>query len=152
MFWDVIKLIHTREGWPVALILWGAIGTITGNAIYQKATHKEVQFTVDRPVEGGGESKFLIFTKDKNGNEEVFENSDSFWNWKWNSSDLQSQIKPGATYSAKIYGKRIRPLSMYRNILSLKEINIDSLKYDKAEMQRLQKIQELEKELKELKR
>lgn len=58
--------------------------------------------------------KYLVFTKD-----EVFENTDTVWRLKWNSSDLYAQIENGGTYSFKVYGVRFGYFSWYRNIVSV---------------------------------
>ena len=58
------------------------------------------------------ENKFLIFTKG-----EVFENSDSFLYFKFNSSDYQNDLEVGKTYKTKVVGWRVPFFSMYRNIV-----------------------------------
>ncbi|NET30682.1 MAG: DUF1523 family protein [Cyanothece sp. SIO1E1] len=73
----------------------------------------------ERIVESNGEStssKYLVFTE-----KEVFENSDSFLLWKFNSSDLHSKLKKGSTYNVKVVGWRIPFLSSYRNIIKINE-------------------------------
>jgi len=145
---DFVKWAY-KENWEVKLVVWIFALFLAGKASYNYATKDTVQFTVDRPVEGGGESKFLIFTKTDAGTEEVFENTDSWFNLKVNSSDLQSQFKSGKKYSARVYGWRFRPFSMYRNVLSATEIGPDNAA-DKAEQEKQKRIQELKKELNEL--
>ena len=64
-----------------------------------------------------GDGKYLIFTK-----EAVLENTDSWFWWKFNSSDIYGQIEVGKTYKFKTYGWRLRPLSWYKNIISFEEV------------------------------
>ena len=69
----------------------------------------------ERVVTGSGEntsSKYLIFT-----DVETFENSDSLWYLKFNSSDLYGKVQVGYTYKFKVYGWRIPFMSSYRNIV-----------------------------------
>lgn len=59
-------------------------------------------------------SKYLIFTE-----EEVFENTDTIWHGKWNSSDVYRDLKEGEAYQIEVYGFRVPFLSMYRNIIRI---------------------------------
>lgn len=59
------------------------------------------------------DSKFIIYTEN-----EVFENTDSWIYFKFNSSDFQGKFKVEETYEVKVAGWRIPFLSMYRNIVS----------------------------------
>lgn len=60
-------------------------------------------------------SKYLIFTE-----HETFENTDTFWAFKYNSSDIYGKISKGATCTFEVTGFRVPFFSMYRNILSVK--------------------------------
>jgi cell division protein YceG involved in septum cleavage len=59
------------------------------------------------------DSKYLIFTEN-----EVFENTDTLFRLKFNSSDLYGKIREGQTCTFVVNGWRVQLLSMYRNILS----------------------------------
>lgn len=61
-------------------------------------------------------SKYLVFT-----NNEVFENTDSWTFFKFNSSDVQNKFEPGKTYKIKVVGWRVPFLSMYRNVIEVQE-------------------------------
>lgn len=61
------------------------------------------------------QSKFLVYTEN-----EVFENTDALLFFKFNSADLQNNLKPGETYIVRVAGWRIRFLSKYRNIIEIK--------------------------------
>lgn len=110
----------------VKTVFWGSCAGLAvslGVPFLTAATHaskpdKKVQFTVDdKTVKPGKDSGYLVFTKD-----EVFENSDSLFRGKWNSSDIQNQLKEGCTYEATVYGFRNHFLSAYRNIVQAKHI------------------------------
>ncbi|MBS3090283.1 DUF1523 domain-containing protein [Candidatus Pacearchaeota archaeon] len=60
--------------------------------------------------------KYLIFT-DKG----VFEDTDSWVELKFNSSDLYGKLERGKSYNLGVYGWRIPFLSKYRNITKIKE-------------------------------
>lgn len=99
----------------LALIIHPIVYYSTDDTVIATVTDKE------RIVESNGEkvsSKYLIFT-----DKETFENSDLFLVGKFNSSDLQGQLKEGETYQFKVYGWRIGFLSMYRNIESATPID-----------------------------
>jgi len=93
------------------------IGKLVVPAIMTYSTAEKVMFTVkEKEPIATKEVKYLIFTK-----QEVFENTDSFWKAKFNSSDVYGQIEPGKTYEAEVYGWRVPFLSWYRNIVWIKE-------------------------------
>ena len=73
----------------------------------------------DRITTGQGETltgKFLIYTEN-----EVFENTDSWSYFKFNSTDVQNDLKVDSTYTVKVAGWRIPFMSSYRNIVSIDE-------------------------------
>ena len=59
---------------------------------------------------------YLVYTDN-----ETFQNSDSFWNFKWNSSDLHGKLKNDSTYKVQVHGIRVPYLSIYRNIIKIDE-------------------------------
>ena len=78
----------------------------------------------ERIYEGSGDtssSKYLVFGDDDNGNSLVFENTDCFIRGKWNSSNIQGQLKEGNTYKVTVVGYRFPFLSMYQNIIKIEE-------------------------------
>lgn len=93
---------------------------IIANACFVYGTTETVSITVantERITTGSGDtlsSKYLVFTSG-----ETFENSDTIWYAKWNSSDIQGRLQAGQTYSAKVYGWRIPFMSTYRNIVEV---------------------------------
>ena len=79
----------------------------------------------ERIYEGSGDtssSKYLVFGDDENGNALVFENTDCFIRGKWNSSNIQGQLKEGNTYKITVVGYRVSFFSMYQNIIKVEEI------------------------------
>ena len=68
-------------------------------------------------------SKYLVFADDENGNPLVFENTDCFIRWKFNSSNLQGQLKEGHTYKITVIGYRVPFLSWYQNIIKAEEVD-----------------------------
>ena len=63
-------------------------------------------------------SKYLVFTKLENGETKVFSVEDSFFKWRWNSSDVYADISVGETYEIEVIGWRIPFLSEYENIMT----------------------------------
>jgi hypothetical protein len=60
-------------------------------------------------------SKYLIFAQG-----ETFENIDTIWAMKYNSSDIYGYIQKDLSCTFEVTGFRIPFFSMYRNILSAK--------------------------------
>lgn len=84
-------------------------------------TTYEVKITdKERIYQKGDEgSKYLVFGEDKEGNVMVFENTDCIARGKWNSSNLQGELKEGSTYRITVVGYRIEFLSIYQNIIKV---------------------------------
>ena len=83
------------------------------------SSEEEIEMTItEKWIKGIDDGQKYLFS---DGNE-VFENTDSIYIWKWNSSDFWVGIKEGHTYRIKIIGWRIPILSWYRNVVSYEEI------------------------------
>ncbi|CCF83468.1 hypothetical protein [Nitrolancea hollandica] len=82
-------------------------------------SHEMVTDTVVRTerVEDGNGGRYLIY-----GEAEVYQNTDSVYFGKFNSSDLYRDIKEGHSYRFEVVGWRVPFLSWYRNILKVEEI------------------------------
>lgn len=80
-------------------------------------TDKERVYSSRRKI-----SKYLIFAEDKDKNSLVFENTDCLLRGKWNSSNIQGELKEGHAYNITVVGFRIPILSMYQNIIKVEEI------------------------------
>lgn len=97
----------------VASIIFSAALYFTEETVEVLITDKE---RIVESSENGVTSKYLVFSET-----EVFENTDTFLFFKWNSSDVQGQLIPGHMYRVRVYGFRVPFLSMYRNIIEVKE-------------------------------
>lgn len=96
----------------ILLTLIGAYVTVymsTSEVIELHVTDKER--IVDR---SGDDSRYLV-----HGEDETFENVDSILFLKWNSTDVQRELRKGETYEVRVVGWRIRILSTYRNIINI---------------------------------
>lgn len=82
-------------------------------------TLDETIFTVEdkERIVSQESSYYLVFTD--NG---VYKNTDSLLQLKFNSSDLQGQLKRGKTYTCTKNYWRVPFLSMYENLLECKEV------------------------------
>jgi hypothetical protein len=60
-----------------------------------------------------GDAKYLVSST----NSQVFEITDTLWKWRWDSSDLYSNLEPGMTCTITTQGWRFPVLSDYKNIL-----------------------------------
>lgn len=72
----------------------------------------------DRIMDGDS-SRYLIWTEEG----EVFENTDQLMVGKFNSSDIQGQLKVGNKYHCSTIGIRNQFFSWYRNIYDCVEVN-----------------------------
>jgi hypothetical protein len=108
---------NLRRTFALSVIGLSAAGLVTATGIgvtYMTQPNEAVRFTVnDKVVKPVNKSSVYLVMTDKG----VFENSDSLSRWKFNSSDLQNEIKAGCTYDAKVYGFRNNFLSTYKNVI-----------------------------------
>lgn len=91
-------------GYPVSYYL-------SSETIETKVSDKE------RITTGSGDdikSKFLVY-----GEDEVFENTDSWLYFKFDSADVQNEIDLGETNKIKVAGWRVPFFSWYRNVISV---------------------------------
>ncbi len=115
------------KGFALAAFAVVALAAGGGQKIFQEATEENVTFTVtDKDVKrGSGDSPdvYRVYTEDAAGNVEVFVNKDQFWQWKFDSADVQAQLKEGHTYEAEVNGIRWGFGSWFRNIVEVDEIS-----------------------------
>ena len=96
-----------------------ALVIFTAYLIAYKMSSENIEISVkekERITVGKGEkidSKFIIYSQ-----KEVFENTDSWLYFKFNSADYQNNFEVNKTYKVKVAGWRVPFLSMYRNIVS----------------------------------
>ena len=62
--------------------------------------------------------KYLVSIKMENGKIRTFENTDTLFYRKFNSSDVQASIVKGSVYRISTYGFRIPFFSAYENIIN----------------------------------
>jgi hypothetical protein len=67
---------------------------------------------------GNEPGKFFVFSED-----EVFYNSNNYYQSKENADDLNDKIYPGTTYKVKVIGIYLPWLPRFRNIIKILEIN-----------------------------
>lgn len=73
-------------------------------------------------AEGQTDSKYLIYGEDKNGKTHVFEDTDTLFRGKFNSSDVYGALKKGETYELTVIGFRVHILNWYENIIDFKVV------------------------------
>jgi hypothetical protein len=81
-----------------------------------------VTVTDKERVVSGESSSYLVFTEDEQGNVMVFENTDNLLRGKFDSSNIQGQLKVGNTYKVVVVGYRVPFLSMYQNIIEIEGV------------------------------
>ena len=103
-----------------AMVVVGMVAAVLVSAIAYNRSEATVTAKVidkERIVESGGNggatSRYLIFAEG-----ETFQNVDSVWHWKFNSSDIYGAIRREQTCTFKVVGWRIPLFSTYRNIIS----------------------------------
>lgn len=68
------------------------------------------------------DSKYLIYGEDENGKTYVFEDTDTLFRGKFNSSDVYGALKEGETYELTVIGFRVHILNWYENIIDFKVV------------------------------
>lgn len=75
----------------------------------------EVEIVKTERVNTKDSSRYLVFSTN-----EVFQNRDSIWHLKFDSSDIYGGLQAGMTCDFRVNGFRVRFLSAYRNILEVR--------------------------------
>ena len=73
--------------------------------------------TVKDKSYSGKNDGYIVWFEDENGTQYEFENEDSLFKWKWDSSKIQGQLEEGATYNITTTGWRAPIFSLYPNIV-----------------------------------
>lgn len=68
------------------------------------------------------DSKYLIYREDENGKTYVFEDTDTLFRGKFNSSDVYGALKEGKTYELTVIGFRVYIFNWYENIIDFKVV------------------------------
>lgn len=115
------------KGLSVAAVGIIIIGLIIGSVYIFEFNDKNytVKITEKERINSEQDSKYLIWGIDKNGEELVFENKDSMFRAKFDSSSVYGKLKKGKTYKLTVVGYRIPFFSTYENIIDFKEIKND---------------------------
>lgn len=84
---------------------------------------EEIGTVTDKGIKrSGDDDKYLVYTKDENGNSQVFEVTDNILAGRFNSSDVYAEIEIGKTYEFTVGGSRNQFMSWYPNIYSFEEV------------------------------
>ena len=115
------KKIMARSLFTCILSIVGIIiifGIMFYRPINKVSNKREVTAIVtDKVVKNSSnQSRYLVFTEDKEGNINTYEITDSLLAGRFNSSDLYASIKIGSEYKFEIGCSRNQFLSWYPNI------------------------------------
>lgn len=90
-----------------------------------KSYYSEKNYTAtvtDKDIKNyDSDSKFLVFTKTKNGETRVFSMEDTLIKGRWNTADDYAEIEVGETYTFTVIGWRIPFISEYENIIKFQK-------------------------------
>ena len=89
-------------------------------AVYQNKNIYEITVTDKETKKDGSTSRYLIYADTDEG-DKVFKNTDALFAGKFNSSDLQGELKVGKSYEVQTIGFRIPILSSYENVVEIIE-------------------------------
>lgn len=104
----------------IAVIAIPVISFSNDHAYTVTITDKERVTT--QVTEGQTDSKYLIYGEDENGKTYVFEDTDTLFRWKFNSSDVFGALKEGETYELTVIGFRVHIFNWYENIIDFKAV------------------------------
>lgn len=106
---------------PILLII-AIIAGIFSFIAYNSEKNYTITVTRVTVKNNNNQSKYLVFGDDENGKSQVFEITDNWLRFRFDSSDLWGKIKEGETYDIKTIGWRVQFFSWYENIISAEEI------------------------------
>lgn len=87
-------------------------------AFYKITETTETLTVTDKYVKNGNDRSIYLIQTDKG----VYEITDTWVYFRWDSSDLYGAIEVGETYECKVCGKRIPFLSWYKNIITAEPV------------------------------
>lgn len=85
-------------------------------AYWSSAETKTITVKEKERINDSEDSYYLIYCE-----EGEFTNEDSWLFWKWNSSEVYSDLEEGKTYKVRVAGWRWNFGSWYENIISIEE-------------------------------
>ena len=109
----------------VIILVIVALGVGLSVATSFNDTEYTVTITDKERVVESDSSYYLVFTEDENGNTFVFENTDNWLRKKFDSSNIQGELKIGCTYELTVVGYRVPFWSMYQNIIKVRGVEND---------------------------
>lgn len=68
------------------------------------------------------DEEVTLIGKDENGKTYVFEDTDTLFRGKFNSSDVYGALKEGKTYELTVIGFRVYIFNWYENIIDFKAV------------------------------
>lgn len=89
--------------------------TLIGSTVCNHTVH-----VTDKYIKSNSNNNQIYLIVDNDTN--IYKDVDDLWYWKFNSSDVYVQMKPGHDYNVTSIGWRFEWFSDYPNILSAKEI------------------------------
>lgn len=109
----------------IALVVIAVIAVIVmnfSNDHTYTVTITDKERVTTQVAEGQTDSKYLIYGEDENGKTYVFEDTDTLFRGKFNSSDVYGALKEGETYELTVIGFRVHILNWYENIIDFKVV------------------------------
>ena len=105
----------------VGIVILTIVGIFAGIACNFNDTDYTVIITDKERVNTIDDSRYLVFAEiASTGETIVFENTDTLWRFKWNSSDIQGNLKIGEKYTVTVVGWRVPLFSWYQNIIAIR--------------------------------
>jgi len=105
----------------VACVLLIIVGIVAQLAYLLVGTDQEMVVTIDQKwIKSQGDNGQKYLFSDVNGN--VYSIEDSWWKWKFDSSDRYAFVRPGQTYQIETFGRRSHFFSNYPNALKINKV------------------------------
>lgn len=112
---------------PIFILIFAVGGFVlsrsTRQTITATVTDKAVRLEKSSGEDKKPKDKYMIYAKDVSGKTYVFENTDTIYYFKFDSSDVYAEIEVGKTYDFDVYGWRLKLFSSYQNIIKVQEVN-----------------------------
>lgn len=86
---------------------------------------KTVTITEKERVVRGDSSQFMVWGEDQYGEVHAFRNTDIWMRGKFDSADVQGNLREGETYELTLIGHRVRILSWFPNIIGFEQVEDD---------------------------
>jgi hypothetical protein len=103
------------SGCLTVIIVLVVIGSIIGGAVVDLGNKQSFDGVITSTQIDDGDMFFVVEKSD--GTSSVYENEDSLWYGKFNSSDYIMNLKVGSSYAFMTIGYRVPFLSAYPNII-----------------------------------